>query len=403
MNTEMLLKTHSQQHLLQSYKNWNETERKNFVRQISAIDWSILESLNASNAEKGEIRPIDGISLREIEANRAAYKKAGKAAVKAGKVAAVLLAGGQGTRLGTSAPKGTFNIGVTRPLYIFQQLIENLKEVCAQCDAFVPLLIMTSEKNDEETRAFFELHDYFGYPKNFVRFFVQGMAPCVDLSGKLLLESKGRLALSPNGNGGWYLSLARAGLLEDELLSATEWFNVFAVDNVLQRIADPAFVGATVLSKRKSGAKVVRKVSPEERVGVLCLEGGLPSVIEYYELSEELAKLKTDTGELAYCYGVTLNYLFHAQTLKKISAEKIPVHVAKKRIPYMNESGELVQSESENGYKFETLILDMIRLMGSCLPYEVEREKEFAPVKNKTGTDSVDSARELLKKNGVEL
>lgn len=402
MNIEELLLNHNQEHILQYLKDLRGEERKELEGQIAAIDWDILSSLSSAQQPKGEITPIAGVSLQEIKARKQEYLRAGKAALKAGKVAAVLLAGGQGTRLGTSAPKGAYDIGVTRPLYIFEQLVENLKTVCKDCGAAVPLLVMTSEKNDKETRAFFEEHAYFGYPKSHVRFFVQAMAPSVDENGKLLMESKTRLVSSPNGNGGWYDSLVRAGLLNDGLLRTVEWFNVFAVDNVLQRIADPAFVGATVLSKKKSGAKVVRKSCPEERVGVLCLEGGLPSVIEYYELSEELATLRDGAGGLVYSYGVILNYLFEAKMLAKIASEKIPVHVAKKKIPYWN-GAETVQPERENGYKFETLILDLIRLMGSCLPYEVEREKEFAPVKNKTGVDSVETARELLKKNGVKL
>ncbi len=404
MQIEKLLETHSQQHLLRYLEGWNQTERKTFERQLLSIDWSVLDSLQVSEPDPtGEVNPIEGLSLRQIETQKQTYIETGKAAVKDGKVAAVLLAGGQGTRLGTSSPKGTYNIGVTRPLYIFEQLIANLKKVCAQCRANVPLLIMTSEKNDGETRAFFEEHDYFGYPKDYVRFFVQEMAPCVDAAGKLLVEGRGKLATSPNGNGGWYQSLQKAGLLEEKLLANTEWFNVFAVDNVLQRIADPAFVGATILSGKKCGAKFVRKTRPEEKVGVLCLKDGLPGVIEYYELSEELANLKNSAGELIYSYGVTLNYLFHAQTLAKIAAQKIPVHTAKKKIPYLTEEGKSVEPQEANGYKFETLILDLVRLMGSCLPYEVVREKEFAPVKNKTGIDSVETARELLTKNGIVL
>ncbi len=404
MQIEKELEARGQSHLLRWQGELNDAQRGRLNRQIEEIDWDILESIQTPESlQWGDIRPITGLSLAQTEENRAEYFSAGKSALQAGKLVAVLLAGGQGTRLGSSAPKGVYDIGVTRPLYIFEQLIENLKTVCKSCETTVPLLIMTSEKNDGETRAFFEEHGYFGYPKAYVRFFVQAMAPCVDLHGKILLEAKDRLAVSPNGNGGWYQSLKRAGLHRDPLLAHAEWFNVFAVDNVLQHIADPVFLGATILSGRKSGAKVVRKTRPEEKVGVLCLEDGLPSVIEYYEISERLANLRGEDGNLVYSYGVILNYLFHAETLEKIASAKIPVHAAKKKIPYLNDRGETVLPETENGYKFETLILDLIKLMGSCLPCEVEREKEFAPIKNKTGVDSVDSARELLKKNGVKL
>lgn len=234
-------------------------------------------------------------------------------------------------------------------------------------------------------------------------FFRQEMAPAVDEQGKLLMSAKDSLALSPNGNGGWYTSLERAGLVEKMAARGVEWFNVFAVDNVLQRIADPVFVGATIASGKASGAKFVRKGYPEERVGVLCLEDGLPTVIEYYELSDEMANLRDGAGRLVYAFGVTLNYLFRLDVLQEIVSQRLPVHAAHKKVPCLDESGALVTPERENGYKFETLILDMVREAGSCLPFEVVREHEFAPIKNKVGKDSVESARELLKRNGVQL
>ena len=397
-----LLEAHSQTHLMRWWDELDAPAREELARRIGEIDWSET-SLHAEDGARGEISPIAGLSIDEIEKRKEEFYAVGRAAIRAGKAAAVLLAGGQGTRLGSDAPKGVYDIGVTRHLYIFEQLIRNLTEVTDACGATIPLLIMTSEKNDEETRAFFEEHGYFGYPREDIYFFRQAMAPCVGLDGKLLLEDKGRLALSPNGNGGWYASLERAGLVEKMDARGVEWYNVFAVDNVLQRICDPVFLGATILSGAASGAKVVRKNDPHERVGVLCLEDGLPGVIEYYELSEEMANLRGADGQLVYSFGVILNYLFRADVLKRISRERLPLHAAKKKIPYLAPDGVFVQPETENGYKFETLILDMVRFAGTCLPFEVVREREFAPIKNRTGTDSVDTARELLKKNGVEL
>ncbi|MDE6273995.1 MAG: UTP--glucose-1-phosphate uridylyltransferase, partial [Clostridiales bacterium] len=311
----------------------------------------------------------EGLKLKDIAEGKEEFLRVGKEAVRSGKVAAVLLAGGMGTRLGSDAPKGVYDIGITKPLYIFEQLIRNLQDVCGDCGGVVPLYIMTSETNDVATRKFLKEHDFFGYPESAVRFFLQDMAACVDFEGNLLLEARDRLALSPNGNGGWYTSLFRAGLIDEAKAQGVEWFNVFAVDNVLQRIADPAFVGATVLSGRKSGAKVVCKANPYEKVGVLCLEDGSPSVIEYYELTGEMANMRDQSGDLVYSYGVILNYLFRLDRLEEIAREKIPTHVVKKKIPYLDETGNLVKPETENGYKFEMLILDMARLMASCRPY----------------------------------
>ncbi len=405
MDIENILKAHGQEHLLRHAASLTEEERRQFFAALEEIDWETLSLAEQAEAQppRGKIAPIAGCSLAEIARRRAEYAAAGKEAIRAGKVAAVLLAGGQGTRLGSSAPKGAYNIGVSRELFIFEQLIRNLTDAVEFSGAYVPLYIMTSDKNDAETRAFFAAHGYFGYPESEIKFFVQEMAPCVDFCGKLLLEGRGRPALSPNGNGGWYSSMQRAGLTQELARRGVEWINVFAVDNVLQRIADPVFVGATIASGKMCGAKVVRKAYPGEKVGVLCLEDGAPSVVEYYELSEEMANARAADGSYAYSYGVILNYLFNAARLAQISSEKIPVHVVKKKIPYLDGQGVLVSPERENGYKFETLILDMVRLMGSCLPFEVERSREFAPIKNKTGVDSVESARELLKQNGVQL
>ena len=403
--TENTLKRIGQEQILRYWGELNESEKKSLEAQVRGTDWSVLENLahpeNLSG--KGKIEPISGLRAKEIEARREEFFALGKEAIKKGKFGAVLLAGGQGTRLGTDAPKGTFDIGITRPLYIFQQQIENLLEVTNECGAYVPLYVMTSEKNNDETVAFWKEKNYFGYPAQYVRFFKQDMAPAVDFSGKVILEGKANIALSPNGNGGWYSSLARCGLLSEIRARGIEWLNAFAVDNVLQRIADPVFVGACIAEGVNCGSKVVCKAEPHEKVGVLCLEDGKPNIIEYYELTEEMANARDEKGDLQYIYGVILNYLFRLEKLDEVADAKIPVHVVKKKVPYLSEAGELVKPQTENGYKFETLILDMIKLMETCLPFEVVREREFAPIKNRTGVDSVETARDLLQKNGIVL
>lgn len=296
-----------------------------------------------------------------------------------------------------------YNIGVNKELYIFEQLVANLMKVTEKAGAWVPFYIMTSDKNDAQTRAFFEEHNYFGYNRDYVKFFVQEMVPAVDFDGNVLVEAEDSLAMSPNGNGGWFKSLINAGLDKDLKEKGVEWLNVFAVDNVLQQIADPVFVGATIKSGCVSGAKVVRKVDPYERVGALCLEDGKPSIIEYYELTPEMAEAKSENGSLLYGFGVILNYLFRVDKLFDIAQKSLPLHVVEKKVPYIDENGVAFKPETPNAYKFETLILDMVYMMDDCLSFEVDREKEFAPVKNATGTDSVESARELLQKNGIEI
>ena len=315
----------------------------------------------------------------------------------------MLLAGGQGTRLGLEGPKGMLNIGVNKEIFLFERLIGNLMEVVEKTGAWIPLFIMTSEKNNEDTVTFFKEKNYFGYDPQYVFFFVQQMAPSVSYEGKFYMEEKYKVSTSPNGNGGWFISLVRAGLLDKVRELGVEWLNVFAVDNVLQKIADPVFVGAVLEHGCVCGAKVVAKADPNEKVGVLCLEDGKPSIVEYYEMTDEIIHSRDESGKLLYNYGVILNYLFQVDTLVKIVDQNLPLHVVEKKIPYLNEDGEYVKPEQPNGYKFETLVLDMIHMMDNCLSFEVERDKEFAPIKNATGVDSLESARNLMKKNGISF
>lgn len=402
---DILIK-HDQLHLLKHYDKLTEEQQANLLAQISSVNWHLLELLqNRQDTEtvKGKLEPLGALEVSEIEKRKEEFTQIGIEALKAQKVGAVLLAGGQGTRLGFDKPKGMFNVGITKDLYIFECLIHNLMDVVNQINTWVPLYIMTSDKNHEDTVHFFEEKQYFGYNKDFIRFFKQDMAPSVDFNGKLLMEDKDRLSLSPNGNGGWFHSLQNAGLISHMKEIGIEWLTVFAVDNVLQRINDPAYVGAVIASGCDCGGKVVRKADPYERVGVLCLEDGKPSIVEYYEMTDDMIHLKDENGNLLYNFGVILNYMFRLDKLEQIVNKELPVHIVEKKIPYMDETGTFIKPDKPNGYKFEELVLDMIHLMDSCLPYEVVRNHEFAPIKNPTGVDSVESARALLQENGVTL
>lgn len=399
------LKQYGQTHVLKYYEELSEGEKQSLLAQIEATDMSILEAClhKEDLAQKGEITPLAAMQLDEIEANRESFTQTGLEAIRAGKVGAVLLAGGMGTRLGSDDPKGMYNVGLTRELYIFECLINNLMDVVKQADTWLHLFVMTSDKNHEATVSFLKEKNYFGYKAEYIHFFKQEMAAATDYNGKIYLEEKGRLSTSPNGNGGWFISLQKNGLLDLVHEEGIEWLNVFAVDNVLQRIADPCFVGATIQKNCVVGSKVVKKSAPDEKVGVMCLEDGKPSIVEYYELTEEMMNARDEKGDYAYYFGVILNYLFKVKELEAMMASNMQLHIVEKKIPYLNEAGELVKPEEPNGYKFENLVLDMIHEMDSCLPFEVVREREFAPIKNATGVDSVESARKLLEKNGVVL
>lgn len=399
------LEKYQQTHLLKYYEELGSEEKEDLLNQIDATDFSMVEMCkgNKSEINKGKITPLAAMQLKEIEENKENYYNKGITAIKEGKIGAVLLAGGMGTRLGSDNPKGMYNIGETKDVYIFERLVKNLMDVVEISGGWIYLFIMTSDKNHQATTNFFKEKKYFGYNKDYIKFFKQEMAPATDYNGRIYMESKSHMSTSPNGNGGWFISMSRSGMLDIVKREGIEWLNIFAVDNVLQRMADPVFIGAVIDKNCAVGSKVVKKAAPDEKVGVMCLEDGKPSIVEYYELSEEMMNAKDENGEPAYNYGVILNYLFKVGGLEAIMEKSMPLHIVEKKIPYINDEGQLIKPEEPNGYKFETLVLDMIHLMDNCLPFEVAREKEFAPIKNKTGVDSVDSARELLKRNGIEL
>lgn len=391
-----------QSHLLKFYDELNDEDKDRLLKEIDNIDFELINSEGTDGAA-GDITPIEAMTLNDINEKKCEFTDKGIEAIREGKLAALLLAGGQGTRLGIDGPKGACNVGISRNLYIFECLINNLLKVKEEAGCWIPLLIMTSDKNDTETRSFFEEHDFFGYNKDMVDFFVQEMAPSTDFNGRIYLEEKGHISLSPNGNGGWFYSLQKCGLADKIKDAGIEWINIFAVDNVLQKMADPAFVGATLLSGHPIGAKVIAKAAPDEKVGVMCRRNGRPSIVEYYDLTDDMMNAKDENGVPLYNYGVILNYIFKIDALEKISEQKLPLHIVDKKIPYIDEEGNYIKPEEPNGHKYENLVLDMIQMMDGCLVYEVEREKEFAPIKNMHGVDSLDSAREMLKANGVEL
>lgn len=404
-NALEILKKYGQEHVLAYYDELNDEEKQSLLSQIEEIDFSIFDVLKEkeSDGKEGMITPTEVLTLDTIKDYEFAYKVLGETAIQKGQLALVMLAGGQGTRLGFDGPKGTYNIGLTRDLYIFECQVKTILTVVKTLGRWIHLYIMTSDKNYDATTSFFAEHKYFGYKEQYIHFFKQELVPSVDFDGKILMESPSKIVLSPNGNGGWFSSMKRAGLVEQLDKEGIRYINVFAVDNVLQKIADPVFLGSMMMEDYQSAAKVVKKADPYERVGVLCNLDGKPHIVEYYELTDDMRFEKNANGDYVYNYGVILNYIFPVDRLKVLLNENMPLHAAKKVIPYMNEKKELVKPAEPNGYKFETLALDMLQFMNDCLPFEVVRDYEFAPIKNAEGVDSPETARALLKKNGYKL
>ncbi|MBR4237524.1 UTP--glucose-1-phosphate uridylyltransferase [bacterium] len=391
-----------QTHLLKWYDTLKDEEKKILLDRISMIDEKVLSS-NGSNKDKETISPLKTLTLDEIKTEEEIDRKKGLELLSKGKLGCVLLAGGMGSRLGYSHPKGMYNIGINKDKTIFKCQMETLKSRVKECGRMIPLFIMTSPENNEETIKHFEANNYYGYDKKYIKFFIQTEYPVTDMNGKILLTNKYTPATAPNGNGGWYISMVNANLDKYAKSIGIEYFNVYAVDNVLQKMADPVFLGAVVNRESECGAKVVRKVDVNEKVGVICMANGHPSITEYIELTDELRYSKDENGEYLYNFGVILNYLFRIDALDRTISNEFPIYRANKKFPYMDDNGNFIVPTENNANKYETYVLDMIRMMNDCVSFEVDRNKEFAPVKNLHGIDSVDSARELLTKNGIEI
>lgn len=396
------LKKYNQSHIIKYLYNQQGDLNESLVTEIERINWTIFDKESLCNTDIVGIKPLPICTLSEISQKYEEYKVCGLNKIKQGKLGLVLLAGGEGTRLGFKGPKGTLNVGVKKELYLFELLIKQALKIVYESNSYIPFYIMTSPSNYKPTIDFFKEHNYFGYDSSCIHFFVQESNPVVDLDEKILLQSPNHLVFSPNGNGGWFSTMYSSGLIESTLDSQIEWLNVFSVDNALQGIADPIFLGATILNNCNCGSKVVKKVHPNEKVGVICSKNEKPYIIEYYEW-ETLIKSGITLDNSQFNYGVTLNYLFNVSDLVNTLSQRIPIHKVIKKVPYMDHKGEYIIPNKENAYKFETLVLDLIHMMDSCLPFEIQREKEFAPIKNKNGKDSLDTARELLIKNGYAL
>ncbi|MEO7424092.1 MAG: UDPGP type 1 family protein [Fibrobacteria bacterium] len=395
---------HGQEHLFQFYADLDPAGQDALVAQILSVDFAQLAALHrdlvqapASSASPERIEPLQAKPWEDFSlSERASLANMGMRALREGKVAAFLVAGGQGTRLGHNGPKGIFDIGLPSRKSLFQLQAERILRLSRQAGKSIPWYIMTSEENHEETTGFFRQRRFFGLSERDVFFFKQGEMPVVDADGKVLLASKGRLSMGPNGNGGCFLALAASGALEDMKKRGIEHVFFYSVDNALVRVCDPRFVGFAIHMGMPAASKAVIKAQPEEKVGVLCLRNGKPSVIEYSEMTEEMIYSKTAEGRFLYDSANIAMHLFTRAFLESHAGASLPFHLAHKKIAYVAPSGETVTPTAPNACKFELFMFDLFPMAGSMAGLLVSREEEFAPVKNRDGVDSPASARNLL-------
>ena len=393
------LRAHHQIHVLFGWETFDTAQRHSLIDQLSPIDLDEIDRLFERRDEpvalpaKEKIAPVPMIPH---DALTSADRHAGEEMLAHGQVAVLLVAGGQGTRLGFDKPKGMFPIGPVSNKSLFQIHAEKILALSRRYGKPVPFLIMTSPATHSDTLAFFEQHRYFGLPKTEVFFFQQGTMPAVDLlAGKLLMEKPGVLFTGPNGHGGTLTALADSGLLDTMKQRGIRSVFYFQVDNPLVKIADPAFLGRHVLTNSEASSKAIEKAYPKEKMGVLALVDGKCGIIEYIDMPDELLNATGSDGKLLHRAGSPAIHIFDINFLARITqgSTRLPYHIARKKVPCIDEEGNPVVPTKENALKFELFVFDALPLAERWLVIEALRAEEFSPVKNADGVDSPATAK----------
>lgn len=389
--------------------------------RINVLADKALHPADEDNDKTPNIEPLPveaSESLLEAEPTKIEeYYTSGLALIAENKVGVVLMAGGQGTRLGSSDPKGCFDIGLPSHKSLFQMQGERIAKVqqLAQKQSgkdttpTVPWYVMTSGPTRAPTEKFFKEHNYFGLSQENVLVFEQGVLPCISNEGKILMESKGKVAVAPDGNGGIYNAMITSEVRSDMRKRGIEHIHAYCVDNCLVKVADPIFLGFAASKDVDIATKVVRKRAANESVGLIVQKDGKPDVVEYSEISKEMAEATDSQSRLKFRAANIVNHYYSFRFLETIEdwMNTLPHHVAKKKIPYLDtETGESKKPEKANGIKLEQFVFDVFPFLPmekfACL--EVERKSEFSPLKNARGTgeDDPDTSKKDIMTQGAE-
>ena len=400
-----ILKTYNQDHIIKLLNKLEGKKKQELIEQIMKIDFQQIHELYENTKKEIEIKEnkiesidyLDKSKLSKDEKEK--LDNLGAEIIKNGKYAVVTMAGGQGTRLGHNGPKGTFKLDVYgKGKYLFEILAENLKEANKKYNTQIPWYIMTSKENNKDTVDFLKKHNYFGYPKDKVRIFMQSELPLVDINGKLLIDKNYKIKEASDGNGGTYSSLRASGCLAEMKENGIKWVFIGGVDNALLKMVDETLLGLAIDKNVQIASKSVVKANPHEKVGVFCKMNGHPKIIEYAELPEKMAEEVDKNGELKFGESNILCHLFTIDAIEKASKETLMYHSAFKKNSYIDENGKEVIPDEPNSYKFESFIFDAFEFFDDMALLRVKREEEFAPVKNKEGVDSPKTAKELYEK-----
>jgi UDP-N-acetylglucosamine/UDP-N-acetylgalactosamine diphosphorylase len=388
------LRTHGQDHVLHGWDGLSTSDRATFAAQLRGIDFAELQVLYAKKDDKAAALPSrEQIRPLTVEQPDLSAAVVGEAALRNGEVAVLVVAGGQGTRLGATVPKGLLPVGPVSDATLFRIHAEKVLALSRRYRKPVPLLVMTSPATHDQTVAYFQREQRFGLPTEQVRFFQQGTMPAVDLAtGKLLLAQPGQLALSPNGHGGSLTALADGGLLAELKAAGIKHVFYYQVDNPLVNVCDTAFVGRHIQAGAEVSSKVVFKEKPEEKVGVLAEINGRCGIIEYSDMPKAMTEERTADGLLAFRAGSPAIHLFSVAFLERVTTgrQRLPFHLARKAVPHFDPvSGRTVKPDKPNALKFERFVFDALPMADRWLAVEAKREDEFAPLKNAEGPDSL--------------
>uniref|UniRef100_A0A8D8PWK4 UDP-N-acetylglucosamine diphosphorylase n=1 Tax=Cacopsylla melanoneura TaxID=428564 RepID=A0A8D8PWK4_9HEMI len=399
-----LLISCNQQHLLKYWDELSDEEKSILLNEIKQLNiQEACEYFNSANTYSQQtqaqcdssIKPVPSELYESYQATSSEklklYRDTGLKEISEGHIGVILLAGGQGTRIGVPYPKGMYKIGLPSDKSLFQIQAERILKLESLAyeetgkKNIITLFIMTSESTMEPTRTYFEENNYFGLEKANVIFFEQGVLPCFTFDGKIIMDSKFKIAKAPDGNGGIYLALEKKGILSKMEKRGIKYVHVYSVDNILVKVADPVFMGFCIHSNSDCGVKVVEKKLPNEGLGVVCVVDDKYRVVEYSEISNKTAEMKDDNGKLTYRAGNICNHFFSTAFLQQIAQEhesKLKLHVAKKKIPYIDSKGLKIKPEEPNGIKIEKFIFDVLEFSNNLVVWEVDREHDFAALKN---------------------
>ena len=394
------LKKYNQEHILKY--DLNNKQQEELEKQIENIDFEQLKSLYESTKEEKciEEKKIEHIPYTDktklTKEEQLSLFEIGEQVIKQGHYAVITMAGGQGTRLGHNGPKGTYALDtINGKKYIFEIIIDRLKKAEKQYNVTIPWYVMTSKENHQDTILFLEKNNYFGYNKDKIKFFKQGELPLIDTQGKIILDENAKIKEAADGNGGIYEALSKSGMLQELKQNQTEWIFISGIDNILSNFVDPILLGLTIKENNVIASKSVAKANPQEKVGVFCKMNGKPKIIEYIDLPEEMAEELDENGELMYGEVNIGTYLYNRSVLENLANAKLPYHAAFKKSGYLNANGKFIEPDEPNVFKFETFIFDAFTRYDDMTIMRVKREDEFAPVKNRTGNDSPETAVKL--------